>query len=393
MKTNSKIATKSKIRKVTQNILFLLIVFLLFILALEIVLRTTHLFGASISTSEPCPILAWRFSPGHKYWCNKENDHPITGRINSYGWRDKEWSISKPQDTYRIAVLGDSYVEGLTIESDRTFLALAENKLNKDYNLKIELMNFGRSSATQTEELLILKNDVKQFSPDMVLLFFLPENDIEDVARETTSLTMRPFYNISRDGELILDTGFRETRGFKIRCFINVFKQHSALISLLCQRYNALQQGGNRTGASPGKIERHLSLCTDNPDATYLRNYQLNKLLIKAMSEYCKVNGIRFMIVCIDTEYLPENEKVYTAIDSTFNVNFFEDDLKVYAKLLDTEYLGLQRILRHSYERDRIPLHWGHWNYQGHEVVANAIVDKLKSIIELNENNEEQINE
>lgn len=389
MRTNSKIAKKSKVRRAARNILFSLIVFSLFILVLEIILRTTHLFGARISYAEPCPILNYRFTPGRKYWHNKENNHPITGRINSYGWRDKEWSICKPQDTYRIAVLGDSYVEAFQVESQATFLALTERQLSKNYDLKVELMNFGFSGATQTEELLILRNDVEQFSPDMVLLFFLPSNDIKDVSRETAPRIMRPFYNISGNGELILDVSFREMRGYKIRCFINYFKQHSALISLLCERYCAYQRA-SRTGTSPEKIEGSLSLCTDNPDATYLRNYQLNKILIKAMSQYCKEKGIRFMIVCLDiSTYIPENEKNYTTIDSTFNTNFFEDDLKNYAKLLNVEYLGLQRIFRQSYESNRICLHWGHWNYEGHKVVANALANKLKSIIESNENDEE----
>lgn len=389
MKTNSKLAKKSKVRTVTKNILFSLVMFSLFILAFEIVLRKTYLFGAHISPSEPCPALSWRFSPGSKYWQNKENDHPISGRINSYGWRDKEWSVHKPKDTYRIAVLGDSYVSAFQVESDRTFLVLAENKLNEDYNIKVELMNFGLPGGTQSEELLILNNHVEQFSPDMVLVFFLPSNDIEDVTRETAKRIMRPFYNISKNGELILDTSFVEMRGYKIRCYINYFKHHSALISLLCERYSAYRKA-SRTEMSPEKIEGFLSLCTKKPNATYLKNYQLNKILIKAMSDYCKEKRIRFMIVCLDiSTYIPEDEKKYITIDPTFNTNFFEDDLKNYAKLLNVEYLGLQRIFRQAYKSNPIPLHWGHWNYEGHKVVANALAAKLKSIIELNEKDEE----
>lgn len=106
---------------------------------------------------------------------NKENDHPITGKINSYGWRDKELSLKKPQNTYRIAVLGDSLVEAFQVESDRTFLALTEQQLNEEHKLKVELMNFGHGGYTQSEELLVLENQVEQFSPDMVIVFFSPQ--------------------------------------------------------------------------------------------------------------------------------------------------------------------------------------------------------------------------
>lgn len=159
-------------------------------------MRATHLFNARISWSERDSILVWRFTPGRRYWFKKENDHPVTGRINSYGWKDKEWSLQKPAKTYRIAVLGDSCVEAFQVESDQTFLSLTEQQLNKNQDIKVELMNFGRSGFTQSEELLVLKNCVSQFYTDMVVLFFSP-NDIEDVSRETAGDLIRPFYHIS----------------------------------------------------------------------------------------------------------------------------------------------------------------------------------------------------
>ena len=73
----------------------------------------------------------------------------LQGKINSYGWRDKELSLKKPQNTYRIAVLGDSLVEAFQVESDRTFLALTEQQLNEEHKLKVELMNFGHGGYTK----------------------------------------------------------------------------------------------------------------------------------------------------------------------------------------------------------------------------------------------------
>lgn len=399
MKDSSKLQKRlqksSKIRRLMKNIFFSSFIFLIFLGCLEILLRTTHLFNATVSWSEPDHILGWKFTPGRRYWSKKENDHPITGRINSYGWRDKEWSIKKPINNYRIAVLGDSFVEAFQVEMDRTFLALTDNQLNKNQHNKAELMNFGRSGFTQTEELLVLKNCVSQFSPNMVVLFFSP-NDIGDVSRETTSDLIRPFYHISESKELILDTNFVKMREFKIKCFINWLKQHSSVISLLCERYNSFKKQIRATAkrkantkggeTSPKKLEGYLSLCTDNADANFLRNYKLNKILIKIMSEYCKEKGIRFILVTRENRaYIPEVEKKCKLIDSTFNANFFEDNLRAFAKSINVECLGLQRIFRQSFENMGVSLHWGHWNYEGHKVVANALTKKLKLIIYSNE--------
>jgi hypothetical protein len=377
------LAPKARIRRGARNILFIFLVFCAFLLALEMTLRATHLFGASISPAQPCPILGWRYSPGHTYWFFKENDHPITGRMNRYGWRDKEWS-EDPGDGYRVAVLGDSYVEGVQVESERTFEALTEQRLREAHHGKVELMNFGRSAATQTEELLILQDSVDRFSPDMVILCFNPHNDIRDVARTTAANAGRPFFNVAPDGKLVLDVSFRHTRRYRLRVAINHLRRHSALVSLLSERYSTFRATrARRTGASPDDMPAYLSLCTNDPNQTYWHNYRLCKTLVKAMAEYCRENGIAFMLVCQDTEaYLPDCEKRWRAMDATFNAFFFEDDLRDYAASLGVEYLGLQRVFRESYLRNRVPLHWGHWNYDGHRVVADALANKLWSFLE-----------
>lgn len=132
----------------------------------------------------------------------------------------------------------------------------------------------------------------------------------------------------------------------------------------------------------PEKFEGYLTLCTDNPSPTYLRNYKFNKILIKAMAEYCKAKGIWFILVTTNNgAYIPEVEKQYKIIESTFDANFLEDDLRNFAKSINIGYLGLQRLFRQYFKNNGISLHWKHWNNEGHKVVANALINKLKTII------------
>lgn len=388
------------------NLMLLFLTVLICIIAMEILLRYTHLFGAGIACSEPDYTVGWRFTPNSKYWFKKEGNHPITGRINSYGWRDKDWSLVTPQNTYRAAVLGDSFVEAFQVESNKTFLALTEQRLNERKDFKVELMNFGQSGFTQTEELLILKKEVEQFYPDMVIVFFYPLNDINDINKETALDSIRPFFYISPKGKLVLDTSYIKMPEFKIKCMINWFKQHSALISLLCERYNSyklkirrnarlnrIQEDKGKEGLSTQTINGYLSLCTNSPDLKYLNSYSLNKALIKTMAEYCQERQIKFMIVTIDMEaYDPATEKKYIGIDPSFNQNFFEDDMRKYATLINAEYLGLQREFKEMYRKTGVYLHFGqnkelfgHWNYEGHEVVATVLAKKLRQIMYLNE--------
>lgn len=365
-----------------KNLLFTLILFLGLLLGVETVFSRTHLFGAKTFWSRSDPLLGYRYVPGSSYWYNWENNHPITGKINRFGWRDKERSLAKDPSVYRIAVLGDSFVEAFQVEQDRTFLALAEQKLNK-LNLPVELLNFGCSGCAQAEEFLILQNETQKFSPDRVILFFHPESDIQDISKETALRPLRPFYTLSPEGELLLDNSFSKTLKYDLVTLTRFLNRHSALFAFLSERYKALEfsermkqilkpQAKAAAEISSQKTEGPLSLCTKHPDPVYVKNYQLTKALMKAMAAYCKERKIPFLLVCIDTAFMnpPADE------------NFFEEDLRKYALKLGIEYIGLQKIVRRSYDEKKTPLHFGgHWNYEGHRVVADLLAKKLKGVL------------
>ncbi|MFH1502034.1 MAG: hypothetical protein ABIG03_03210 [Candidatus Eisenbacteria bacterium] len=48
---------------------------------------------------------------------------------------------------------------------------------------------------------------------------------------------------------------------------------------------------------------------------------------------------------------------------------------------MECEYLGLHEAFESSWREDGVPLHWGHWNYAGHRVVAGALSDRLRSLL------------
>jgi len=392
MRNNSSDRGKSRARIILTNLAFTALIIIAFAGVSEIVFRTTHAFGTRISWFQPDPMIGYRAAPHAKYWTFNENDHPIAGRINNYGYRDREWRTQKPENTVRIALLGDSSVEAYDVELDSTFYRIAERRINAMRGRKVEFMDFARSGFTQSEELLVLKNEVLRFSPDMALLFFLPGNDIADVSKETTADWMRPFFSVAADGQLILDTGFAQTRGYRARALVSRVKRHSALISFLTERFNAYQRVRQAPAAAPSRGRTimtgaewapYLTLCTAHPNPAYARSYALTKTLIEAMSDCCRQNGVRFVVVSLDIPaYLPENEKAFASIDSTFNPNFFDDDMRAFAESLDIDYLGLERAFRQAYEEKGVPLHWAHWNYAGHRLVADMLVHHLGPAID-----------
>ncbi len=62
---------------------------------------------------------------------------------NSLGFRDREFSVPKPAGTLRMAVLGDSFIEGLAEKQGDTIPKVLERELQTKYKGPVEVMNCG----------------------------------------------------------------------------------------------------------------------------------------------------------------------------------------------------------------------------------------------------------
>ncbi len=95
-------------------------------------------------------------------------------RINSVGFRDREYSLQKPPGTYRIVALGDSTTFGWGVAYEETYPKLLEAALNANppspkWN-HYEVINTGIGNYNTAQELAMLKDYGMQFNPDMVTI-------------------------------------------------------------------------------------------------------------------------------------------------------------------------------------------------------------------------------
>ena len=102
-----------------------------------------------------------------------KNGTKITIRINSLGWRDREISLDKKEDTFRIIALGDSITFGWGVELHETYVKQLETILKKQNSYKnYEVINISIEDLGLQEELKLLKQFGLDFQPDLVLLGF-----------------------------------------------------------------------------------------------------------------------------------------------------------------------------------------------------------------------------
>jgi hypothetical protein len=101
-------------------------------------------------------------------------------KTNSCGIRGPERPIAKPNNTYRIALLGDSFAFGWGLKFEDTFGQVIENNLNRVFSggPHFEVLNFGVPGYSTFQEVSLLKFKGLDFQPDAVVVF-LHENDFD----------------------------------------------------------------------------------------------------------------------------------------------------------------------------------------------------------------------
>src|SRR5437016_4950991 len=181
--------------------------------------------------------------PGMRGWYRKEGEAFV--QINSDGLRDREHPKRKPAKTIRIAVLGDSYTEAFQVNFENSFCPLLEQKLRECSSRNIEVINFGVSGYGTAQELTTLRNQVWQYSPDIVLLAFTTNNDISDNVRGLKRTDEIPYF-VLRDGKPLEDNSFLQDKTFRWRNstlnhFGSWFRDHLRLIQLINQAHHGLK--------------------------------------------------------------------------------------------------------------------------------------------------------
>lgn len=110
--------------------------------------------------------------------------------LNKDGMRDKDFSLEKPADTIRIAVIGDSYTFGSGVKDiNLTYSKILEKELNKlDDDKTYEVLNFGVPGYDAPQELDMLKNKALNYNPDIIIIGY----SVNDVVNIDSSINKSP---------------------------------------------------------------------------------------------------------------------------------------------------------------------------------------------------------
>ncbi len=104
---------------------------------------------------------------------------------NRWGMRDRDYAVEKSAGTFRIAILGSSHVMGMGVGDRETFENIVEARLNGAADsaaARVEMLNFAVGGYSPLEQIAVVQDRARQFSPDVVV-YFAHANDLENAVR------------------------------------------------------------------------------------------------------------------------------------------------------------------------------------------------------------------
>jgi hypothetical protein len=97
---------------------------------------------------------------------------------NSQGLRDKEYSIVRSNNTFRVAVIGDSFTMPAGVNLEMAYHTLLEEKFNQEQkDISFEFINFGVGGYSLRQYLGVIQYKALKYDPQLILIGFCSSND------------------------------------------------------------------------------------------------------------------------------------------------------------------------------------------------------------------------
>ena len=333
-----------------------------------------------------------RLRPGFHAWFTKEGRAYV--RINRAGFRDREHDLKKPANTFRIAVLGDSFAEAVQVADDDTFWSVLQRDLAAAPEFagrQVEVLNFGISGHGTAQQLQMLRHHVLPYEPDVVLLAFFAGNDVRNNSRALEPDDTRPYFTLV-DGDLQLDDRFLQSAVFS--------KANSTLTRAKVGAINAsrvlqvVHEWKNRP-RSRGKVVNQFEAGVDDRvfaepvEPAWQAAWEVTDALIVQMNQEVRRHHARFVIAMVTQAIqLHPDAKVREAFAQQLDcpdLDYPERRIESLGREHGFEVIALARPMTEVAERDQRYFHGfpntapgtGHWNEAGHYLAGKLIAKAM----------------
>ncbi len=281
--------------------------------------------------------------------------------LNSRGFKDVEFEISKPPGIFRILGIGDSFAFGV-VPYRFNYLTLLEEQLNRNpaegSEPMTEVVNMGIPYLGPRDYLAILLHEGLETQPDLVLLSVYIGNDFTDTGREPDApWWLRSYVVRLSKFAFDLQTKFEGTvyRPGEYRDDAPTFDYDHYVSLNLYKNYMY-------RGESP-RFEAELESMVDS---------------LSEIARICERAGIELAVIIIPDELQVNAALQADVIGSTpvSEYDFEEPSVRLREELQEMGVATLDLLMVFQTESRRRPLYKpadSHWNIAGNELAAQRI--------------------
>ena len=295
--------------------------------------------------------------------------------FNSVGMRDREHSSGAAEGTYRVLLLGDSFMEALQVPFDSTMAALLEGTLQARSGKPVEVINAGVSGWGTDDELRYLTSYGLAYKPSLVVVAMTLHNDVSD--------NLRLSWHKMVDGALVEQVRepipFLQYKELQAKAFVATRLQ-------IYQLWRRVRHGGEIRQVGRRLNSHLLSLFAKESPAEIRDGVALTGLLLERMQAVAGAVGAPVVLVLLPIRYqLSEAEFAdfaagYGASTESLSIVQPQSMMTATAASLGLPVIDLLPAFQGWTAEGRGPLYleWdGHWNAAGHKLAADVVASGL----------------
>jgi hypothetical protein len=396
------------------KLLVLLASFVAAVLIAETVLRVIRPLDTANSHEfrVPHPRLGWVLQAGASYR-NRMPGATSFVTYNSAGFRDVEHAAPIVDGRTRIVVLGDSFMEGYSVELEESFHRLLERRLD-EAGRSVETINLGVGGYGTLQQLLLYHEVGRQYAPQLVLLGLYPDNDVRSNSAELEAMLdlrgiksqSRPFLESGDPGSWSLtavdyegalrryNEGHRRREGFWHRLAARSALSYQVLTGVqgLSRAFAGPRPASEPSNDRDERAGQELAMsgvhyCREPPE--YTRGWELTERILMRLKQDVEADGARLAVFTVPAIHEVERLAMQRAADRARFGELCLEEAIAYRRLsglltrLGIEMIDLLPGFRRVAAEHEEPLFRRgdrHWNPHGHalaaELVSAALIER-----------------
>ena len=298
-------------------------------------------------------------------------------RINAAGWNSGHGHYEKgaPAGKFRIAVIGDSYVEALQVNYDESLAEQLENALGRE---RFEVYRFGISGAPLSQYLHIMRQEVAAYQPDLVVVILIHNDFNESYQRAPGVVFASSFLKIKIENHAVVAEML--PKPIPKRWHI-ALKERSATWRYLALRHQLRFQ-----------LLRDLFLESDR-EAVYQANIDISSLdenrvdnelaadyIFREMQQWTNEHGAK-LLLAMDGDRDAIHQGAASDASNGVGPLSLNSLAKHVAQQHGIHFLDLHPIFKDDFAKNHQMFNFdrdGHWNVYGHRVAAQAIFQYIR---------------